>query len=218
MESRPPAAVLLACVVLSTFAALHCKPRPVSCSSRQTPQSLNKTRPAPAYAVQTRPPCGDDTERAGDTTPARANVDNTDTQTKAPPVWERPAGWNTIRRPAWRPYAPPLNVDNTDNTRKRTPPRRSFARVQRLPFTALHCKTRGVSCSRRQTPRRVEKRRPPRVQRLPFRLTYHKPAPFSCSRRRKPESRHPPRRGVQRPNSPPEYRQRGQYGHHRPTC
>ena len=63
--------------------------------------------------------------------------------------------------------------------KRRPPPRRSFARVQRLPFTALHCKTRGVSCSRRQTPRRVEKRRPPRavllprVQRSPFRLTYH---------------------------------------------
>ena len=62
VESSPPAAVLLACVVLSPFAALHCKPRPVSCSSRQTSQSLNKTRPAPAYAVQTRPPCGDDTD------------------------------------------------------------------------------------------------------------------------------------------------------------
>ena len=121
VESSPPAAVLLACGGLSPFTALHCKTRGVSCSRRRTPQSLNKTRPAPAYAVQTRPPCGDDTERAGDTTPARANVDNIDTQTKAPPVWERPAGWNTIRRPAWRPYAPPLNVDNTDNTRKRTP-------------------------------------------------------------------------------------------------
>ena len=68
--------------------------------------------------------------------------------------------------------------------KRRPPPRRSFARVQRLPFTALHCKTRGVSCSRRQTPRRVEKRRPPRavllprVQRLPFRSTYHPPRPF----------------------------------------
>lgn len=92
VESSPPAAVLLACVVLSTFAALHCKPRPVSCSRRQTPQSLNKTRHAPAYAVQTRPPCGDDTERAGDITPARANVDNTDTQTKAPPYGSAPRG------------------------------------------------------------------------------------------------------------------------------
>ena len=68
--------------------------------------------------------------------------------------------------------------------KRRPPPRRSFARVQRLPFTALHCKTRGVSCSRRQTPRRVEKRRPPRavllprVQRSPFRWTYHPPRPF----------------------------------------
>ena len=93
--------------------------------------------------------------------------------------------------------------------KRRPPPRRSFARVQRLPFTALHCKTRGVSCSRRQTPRRVEKRRPPRavllsrVQRSPFRWTYHKPAPFSCSRRPKPQHRQDRRGGAaskRRPN------------------
>ena len=85
--------------------------------------------------------------------------------------------------------------------KRRPPPRRSFARVQRLPFTGLHCKTRGVSCSRRQTPRRVEKRRPPRavllsrVQRSPFRFispvpfvqweakasTHHRPRLMNCT-------------------------------------
>ena len=37
----------LACAALSPFAVLHCKPRAVSCSRRQTPQSLNNTRHAP---------------------------------------------------------------------------------------------------------------------------------------------------------------------------
>ena len=86
--------------------------RPKASTKRDPPRPMQYRRARRVETIQTR---------AGDTTPARANVDNTDTQTKAPPVWERPAGWNTIRRPAWRPYAPPLNVGNTDNTRKRTP-------------------------------------------------------------------------------------------------
>ena len=57
-----------------------------------------------------------------------AGVDNTDTQTKAPPVWERPPRVEAI------PYARPNmdNVDNMDNARKRMP--------------------RPVSCSKRQMP------------------------------------------------------------------
>ena len=91
--------------------------------------------------------------------------------------------------------------------KRRPPPRRSFARVQRLPFTALHCKTRGVSCSRRQTPRRVEKGRPPRavllprVQRSPFRLTYHPPRPFRAAGGQSPKASTQHRRGVQRLHS-----------------
>ena len=68
--------------------------------------------------------------------------------------------------------------------KRRPPPRRSFARVQRLPFRLTYHKPAPFSCSGRQTPRRVEKRRPPRavllprVQRSPFRWTYHPPRPF----------------------------------------
>ena len=90
--------------------------RPKASTKRDPPRPMQYRRARRVETIQTR---------AGDTTPpARANVDNIDTQTKAPPVWERPA---------WRPYAPPLNVDNTDNTQKRTP-----RRVEALPAPCVH--------------------------------------------------------------------------------
>ena len=57
--------------------------RPKASTKRDTPRPMQYRRGRRVETIQTR---------AGDTTPpARANVDNIDTQTKAPPVWERPA-------------------------------------------------------------------------------------------------------------------------------
>ena len=75
------------------------------------------------------------------------------------------------------------------------------------PLRRYICKTRGVSCSRRQTPRRVEKRRPPRAVLLP--RVHTRPVPFvqQEAKARKPQqyttrrtrgrkySSHPPKGG-----------------------